>query len=185
MTNVTLLGDEKTFDLKMKDGTTKKALAFWGNESPFSNFYPSEIKLFFDLIEYKLNYSEQLFMIMKAVEFNDRNAVIDIINSTNPMQAKSLGRSVKSYDDSKWNKVRYSVMVGTLKEKFSQNDSLKQRLIATGDMILIEASPYDKIWGVGLKSHDGAIRDESKWRGQNLLGKALMEVRSRLREELV
>lgn len=172
-----LFGDEKIFDLELVDGTTVKALGFWGNESPFSNFYPCEISILYQNKERVLQTSEHLFMTFKANRFDDLDAIEKIINAQSPMKAKSIGRSVKKYDDDAWRVERYTYMVQTLVLKFAQNDELRERLLATGDIHLVEASPYDAIWGVKLKVDDPKILKQSEWKGKNLLGEALMHAR--------
>lgn len=172
-----LFGDEKIFDLELVDGTTVKALGFWGNESPFSNFYPCEIRIAYQNKERVLKTSEHLFMIFKANRFDDLDAIEKIIDAQSPMKAKSIGRSVKEYDDDAWRVERYTYMVQALVLKFSQNDELRERLLATGDIHLVEASPYDAIWGVKLKVNDPKILKQSEWKGKNLLGEALMHAR--------
>lgn len=172
-----LFGDEKIFDLELVDGTTVKALGFWGNESPFSNFYPCEIRILYQNKERVLKTSEHLFMTFKANRFDDLDAIEKIIDAQSPMKAKSIGRSVKGYDDDAWRVERYTYMVQTLVLKFAQNDELRERLLATGDIHLVEASPYDAIWGVKLKVNDPKILKQSEWEGKNLLGEALMHAR--------
>ena len=172
-----LFGDEKIFDLELVDGTTVKALGFWGNESPFSNFYPCEIRILHQNKERVLKTSEHLFMTFKANRFDDLDAIEKIIDAQSPMKAKSIGRSVKEYDDDTWRVERYTYMVQALVLKFAQNDELRERLLATGDIHLVEASPYDAIWGVKLKVNDPKILKQSEWKGKNLLGEALMHAR--------
>ena len=148
---------------------------FWRNNTPFSNFY----KQAFNYKGYRLNYSEQAFMIEKALQF-DPSKVDLIVNVKNPHDAKGIGRQIRNYNDTIWNAKRYSVMVKVLEANF-QNKELKKILLETGDRIIVEASPYDRIWGVGLGENDGDLYT-GNWRGQNLLGKALMEVRDKLRK---
>ena len=120
-------------------------------------------------------------MFRKAIMFGDTGTAIEIMQSKLPKDQKEMGRKVKNYDDAVWSAKRFDVMVDGLCERFSQNADIKEKLLATGDRILVEASPYDNIWGVGLEETDDAILDEKNWLGQNLLGKVLMEVRRRLR----
>lgn len=121
-------------------------------------------------------------MWAKAVFFRDWTVATDIAAvDPEPRNAaftcKMLGREVKPYDDLVWRNARYDIMLDVLREKFRQNPELMEQLLATGDLILVEASQSDTIWGVGLAADHPDITNPSKWRGQNLLGKALMFIR--------
>ncbi len=94
---------------------------------------------------------------------------------------KALGRQVRGFDERLWGEVRYSVVLSGNYYKFTQNPAMMRFLLATGDKILVEASPLDKIWGIGLGRQSENASRPSAWRGQNLLGFALMEVRDELR----
>lgn len=150
---------------------------FWRNKAPFSNFYRRP----FTYKGYALQFSEQGFMMEKAFLF-DPSKVDAIARVTQPDKAKALGRAVQNYDDAVWSSVRYDKMVEVLKAKFTE-PFMCDILLRTGDRIIVEASPYDRIWGVGLDVEDTRILDEKNWRGQNLLGKALMEVRDQLKSD--
>lgn len=128
--------------------------------------------------------SEQAFMFYKAKFFNDAQAMKLIENTANPAEAKSRGRAVKGYNQAKWAATRMPFMVYCCYLKFNQNPALGQELLDTGDKTLVEASVEDCVWGVGLDESDPLILDESNWRGENLLGKALMQVRDLLREDI-
>ena len=91
-------------------------------------------------------------------------------------EAKAQGRKVRNYNDQIWSEKRYDIMVNVLKEKF-RSPEMRQILLNTGDKTLVEGSPFDKIWGVGIADNDDRILNEANWRGHNLLGKALEEVR--------
>jgi ribA/ribD-fused uncharacterized protein len=121
--------------------------------------------------------TEQLFMYHKAIFFEDNDIAEKILITPVPYEAKALGRKVKDYDDSKWAKVRYEVMYQVNLLKYNQNEDLREKLLATGDKILVEVNPRDSIWGIAMDENNPDILDESKWRGQNLLGKVLMDVR--------
>ena len=120
-------------------------------------------------------------MLEKANLF-DPSKVDAIAQATQPDKAKALGRAVQNYDDAVWSSVRYDKMVDVLRAKFKE-PFMRDILLRTGDRIIVEASPYDRIWGVGLDVEDTRILDEKNWRGQNLLGKALMDVRAELKGE--
>lgn len=134
-----------------------------------------------DGIEYQC--AEQYMMAEKARTFGDEENLQKILSVNDPKKQKQWGRSVKDYDDQVWRQIRFDVVVKGNYAKFSQNEDLKKQLLATEDKIIVEASPYDTIWGIGLGKNDKRCLDENQWRGQNLLGKAIMKVRNMLREE--
>jgi ribA/ribD-fused uncharacterized protein len=150
-------------------------IAFYGKNSPYSNFHYVE----FEYKGYKVTSSEQAFMLEKALMF-DKSMVKPILATTDPRAIKRLGRKVRNFDEKKWNKVRYDIMVDILLAKFS-NEPLKSQLLSTGDELMVEASPNDKIWGAGLAIGDARLNYPNYYPGQNLLGKALMEARTWLR----
>ena len=152
-------------------------IKFYGKQSPFSNFHYVE----FEYKGYKVKSSEQAFMLEKALMF-DKSMVKPILDATNPVNIKKLGRKVKNYDETKWNEVRYGVMVDILHAKFSV-EPLKSELLGTGDEFIVEASPTDKIWGAGIAIGDSRLNYPKYYSGKNLLGQALMDVRTRLRGE--
>ncbi len=123
-------------------------------------------------------------MFQKAKFFNDKSIMKMLENrDLAPIEAKNLGRKVAWFDEKAWDCVRYGMMVYVNYLKYSQNESLRNNLLHTKDLILVEASPVDLIWGIGFseKDNEAIISDERNWRGQNLLGKALMEVRHKLK----
>ena len=147
---------------------TDKYVLFWGEE--FSNFFPAKFVVG-DRIFYN---SEQYFMWNKAKYFLDYESANEIYKEgKEPKIAKKLGRKVKNFVDSEWMKVRFEYMRKALFYKFSQNKELKEKLLSYGDRTFVEASPYDKIWGIGLREDDEAAKDSKNWLGENLLGKAL------------
>lgn len=157
---------------------TDKHVLFWGDWP--SNWYPAKIIIKQDGKTIRFDNTEQYFMWVKAKTFGDDEMAEQIrIKGKNPKVAKELGRMVRNYDDKVWNEKRYDVMVEANKYKYSQNPDLKEKLLHTTlrDKGFVEASPYDTIWGIGLAKQNADADDESKWRGQNLLGKALDEVR--------
>lgn len=121
--------------------------------------------------------TEQAFMWAKAIYFGDDEIAEKIMNATSPSECKKLGREVRNYNDVAWSKIRYEIMRDVNYAKFSQNMELRIMLFHTcyGKKI-VEASPIDTIWGVGIPLEDDAIVLEENWKGQNLLGKALTEV---------
>jgi ribA/ribD-fused uncharacterized protein len=120
-------------------------------------------------------------MYHKALLFDDAPIGNEILSAKHPAQVKKLGRAVRDFTDEKWNEHRYDIVVRANILKFSQNEHLKSQLLATGDKILVEASPRDRIWGIG-RGAKKAMEFRDSW-GLNLLGKALMDVRKKLRED--
>lgn len=155
---------------------TDKYVFFWGSE--FSNWYDCFFR-YRGLLFYN---SEQAFMYEKAKFFHDDIIASQILACDNPSVCKSLGRKVRGFDTKKWLTAGYPFMVEINYAKYNQNLQLKELLLSTGDKTIVEASPYDNIWGIGIHWNDDNCLDESKWKGQNLLGKALMEVRKQLKE---
>ena len=119
-------------------------------------------------------------MWYKADFFKDDNIRDQVLDEKDPKAAKELGRLVRGYHDKAWECVRLGYMAHVNLMKFSQNTEFADTLLGTGDRILVEASPYDKIWGVGLAVDSPLITDKANWKGRNLLGEALMTVRSLL-----
>lgn len=143
----------------------ENVIGFWKEREKygcFSNFHPCT----FTWSGRKFNCSEQAFMWVKATYFKDDETAIKILSESDPKKIKKLGRTVKDFNDEEWSKVRYNFMLRINHEKYRQNLDLRKILLSTGDITIVEDSPFDYIWGIG--------RDGS---GQNLLGKVLMEVR--------
>ena len=120
-------------------------------------------------------------MAYKADLFNDLESIEKILNSNHPKIIKDLGRKIINFDEKTWNENKYSIVLTANYYKFNQNEDMKMILINTKNKILVEASPYDKIWGVGLLETDKKIIDPNNWKGDNLLGFALMEVRDMIK----
>ena len=155
---------------------TETHVYFW--EGPFSNWDSCHLT---DVGSLKFLNSEQAFMWYKANFFKDKEICAHLSSPfMTPKEAKKLGRQIKGYNEKAWDCVRLGFMVYVNYLKFSQNPSHGQILKDTEQKTLVEASPYDKIWGVGLAENNDLILDEKNWLGQNLLGKALMEVRKML-----
>ena len=128
--------------------------------------------------------AEHYMMAEKARLFHDETKLSKIIDARSPAIAKKLGRQVASFDDLIWRQHRYDIVVRGNRAKFSQHAELKIFLLQTGDRLLVEASPFDRIWGIGMAATDPNAEKPQFWKGLNLLGFALMEVREELREEL-
>lgn len=129
------------------------------------------------------NCCEQYMMYQKAILFGDNEIAEEILEETNPRTQKNLGRKVKNYDQTLWDTWKFNIVFSGNLLKFTQHDDLKKRLIDSYPRKLVEASPVDTIWGVGLAAGNDAILDEKNWRGQNLLGECLMAVRDVLMRE--
>ena len=141
-----------------------------------SNWYHSD----FMVDGMKFSSMEQFMMYQKACRFHDEKIANDILHTDNVAEIKKLGRKVHAYDENVWNGVRQLIVYEGLKAKFSQNAELKQKLVDTGDAVLAECAVRDQIWGIGLSMRDPNRFERSKWRGNNLLGYALMLVREQL-----
>ncbi len=146
---------------------------FWGQESPFSNFHPCR----FTLDDKVFENSEQAFMYKKAKMFGDEEIAAQILKSSDPKQVKHLGRLVLNFDNHIWEKKRVSIMYDVVATKFDQNPKLMDLLVNTHPKSLVEASPYDKIWGIGLSATDSRALSRDTWQGENLLGDILTEIR--------
>ena len=120
---------------------------------------------------------EQFMMVRKAVCFHDEASAAQILATEDVAWIKELGRHVSNYDDHHWNGIRQIVVYEGLLAKFSQNEDLKEQLKATGDAVLAECAVKDRIWGIGMGKANPDAADPAKWRGTNLLGFALTEVR--------
>lgn len=141
-----------------------------------SNWYPSR----FTVDHTEFSSMEQYMMYQKAVYFNDKDIAAKILAEDDVAKIKALGRLVEGYDDTDWNGIRQIVVYNGLLAKFLQNAELKEKLIRTGNAVLAECAVRDRIWGIGLSMRDHDRLDKKRWRGQNLLGYALMMVRERL-----
>jgi ribA/ribD-fused uncharacterized protein len=125
--------------------------------------------------------SEHYMMAAKARLFGDSDALARILATPDPVEAKRIGRQVRNFNPDQWDRAAYDVVVEANLAKFGQNPDLREYLLSTGDRVLVEASPRDVKWGIGRGKNDPAKLRPSQWRGENLLGFALMDVRERLR----
>lgn len=158
--------------------------AFKNQESSFVTFFNGEdykSKEDKNIVMAKVNCAEQAMMLHKASLFKDKETFDKILKATHPKDQKALGREVKNFDQILWDNNRLSIVTRVNIEKFSQNSSLKRKLISTENRILVEAAPWDKVWGIGMGVDDPDILDEKKWKGLNLLGLSLMLTRDYLR----
>lgn len=157
--------------------TTDKFVFFWGNQDIYSNFY----NIFFKHQQISFKCSEQAVMYRKAILFGAGNIAEQILQAKSAKECKRLGRSREMpFDDKVWEDNRERIYKEVLLDKFTVAE-LKRKLLETGDKVLVEASPYDKIWGIGMADDHPDAMNPSKWKGLNLLGKVLMEVRKELK----
>lgn len=157
--------------------TTDTMVLFWGEE--FSQWHDSEI------IIKGVTYScaEQFMMAMKAAFFCDFETQEKIMKTLEPSRQKSLGRTVKNFNVEEWSKVSRKFVYAANYAKFTQHPDLYKILMATGNKEIVEASPYDRIWGIGLGANDPRAQDKSQWQGLNWLGECIMKVREDLIKE--
>lgn len=162
-------------------GEKMKFVFFWGHQvgrngvgvACFSQWYGAPFVV--DGERYPT--AEHFMMAEKASLFGDLGTKAQILNAPNPGAAKALGRQVRGFDEATWLRQRFSIVVRGNKAKFAQNPELGQFLQQTGNRILVEASPVDRVWGIGLAQDDDRVNNPNQWRGLNLLGFALMQVR--------
>lgn len=157
---------------------TDKYVFFWG-EYP-SQWYQS--KMVIDGVEY--NCCEQYMMHQKALHFGDIEIAEEIMKTKHPADQKKLGRKIKNFDKNSWDKVNLQIVYKGNYAKFTQNEELKNDLLATYDRLFVEASPEDMIWGIGLHENDRNVDNPLFWKGQNLLGWAITLVKQEILNDL-
>ena len=156
-----------------------RPIFFWNPKGANGWLSQWEPSVFVDQVGHKFVTAEQYMMASKALLFEDYEALDVIMASDNPKVAQRAGRKVRGFIEEVWNKHRIDIVVQGNVYKFSQNERLKKFLLGTAKRSLIEASPYDRIWGIGFKAAD-AFENEELW-GMNLLGNAIMEARRQVR----
>jgi ribA/ribD-fused uncharacterized protein len=159
---------------------------FWGHQpnrdgsishSCFSQWWPSA----FNVGDTRYATAEHWMMAEKARLFNDATAIEKILACRTPAEAKKLGRTVQHFNPVTWDTHKYAIVkMGTF-HKFSQHPTLKEYLLSTREKVLVEASPDDNVWGIGMAKSHADIENPTRWQGLNLLGFALMEVRDALK----
>ncbi|GAA3496909.1 NADAR family protein [Streptomyces prasinosporus] len=171
----------------VRAGERVKYLYFWGHRplpdgrigaSCLSQWWPSPFTV--DGVEYAT--AEHWMMAAKARLFGDAEGERRVLAAGHPSEAKKAGRLVRGFDEEIWRRERFGIVVTGSEHKFAAHGGLRSFLLGTGDRVLVEASPVDRVWGIGLAADDEAAADPARWRGPNLLGFALMEARRRLRE---
>lgn len=145
-------------------------------EECLSQWYPAAFEI--DGITYPT--AEHYMMCEKARLFGDLEACEQILRAPHPKDAKHLGRGVRNFEVAKWSRHSFEIVVRGNTAKFGQNPALRNYLLQTEDCVLVEASPYDDIWGIKLSAEDPRASEPRQWKGDNLLGFALMKVRAGL-----
>ncbi|MFC8127972.1 NADAR family protein [Streptomyces sp. NPDC057302] len=170
----------------VRSGEQVEYLHFWGHRprrdgtlgsSCLSQWWLSPFTV--DGVEYGT--AEHWMMAAKARLFADPEAETAALTARTPAEAKKAGRLVRGFDGAIWERERFAIVVEGSVHKFASTQSLRSFLVGTGSRVLVEASPMDRVWGIGLAADDERAQDPQKWRGPNLLGFALMEARERLR----
>jgi ribA/ribD-fused uncharacterized protein len=165
-----------------------KFLFFWGHQKSksgeitaacFSQWWGSPFTV--DGVRY--NTTEHWMMAQKARLFQDEEIYQQIIAAKSPAEAKALGRRVSRFEEATWNSQRSAIVVRGNLEKFRQHPDLQEFLLSTKNRVLVEASPVDRIWGIGLAADNERAENPQQWQGLNLLGFALMDVRDLLRAD--
>jgi ribA/ribD-fused uncharacterized protein len=166
-------------------GRPVEYLYFWGHQpqrdgsigpGSLSQWWPSP----FTVDGRRYATAEHWMMWRKAVLFGDQEAAGKILAAGHPKAAKGLGARVRGFDEATWQRERFGIVVSGSVAKFGQDERLRAFLLATGERVLVEASPLDRIWGIGLAAEDPRAADPAGWRGLNLLGFALMQARNAL-----
>lgn len=152
---------------------------FWRPDSPFSQWYPCR----FELAGVVYTCAEQFMMHGKAALFDDAEIAAQILAVPDPRTHKALGRKVRGFDEARWKRAREELVYTGNRAKFTQDRALHAALLATAGTELVEASPLDRIWGIGLASSHPDALDRTRWRGLNLLGKTLTRLRDDLARE--
>jgi hypothetical protein len=182
-----VIKDQNVLLQAIRDGMRPKYLFFWGHKSLpggeigkpcLSQWWPASFTL--DGVHYAT--AEHFMMAEKARLFGDEETRVRILKAASPSAAKRFGRQVLGFDEGIWEQSRIEFVVRGNLAKFGQNPEIGEFLLNTKDRVLVVASPVDRIWGIGLAADDGRVEDPEQWRGLNLLGFSLMEVRHLLQE---
>ncbi|GAA2916388.1 NADAR family protein [Streptomyces mexicanus] len=171
---------------EVRAGVRIRYLCFWGHRprrdgqvgaSCLSQWWPAPFTV--DGVTYAT--AEHWMMAGKARLFGDAEAERRVLAAGHPAEAKKAGRLVRGFDEETWARERYRIVVEGSVHKFAAHPELREFLLNTGEKVLVEASPVDRVWGIGLAADDEAATDPERWKGANLLGFALMAARERLR----
>lgn len=179
------VGSQEALIRAVRAGARVGYLHFWGHRprpdgrigaSCLSQWWPAPFTV--DGVAYAT--AEHWMMAAKARLFEDAAAERAALAAGHPAEAKKAGRLVRGFDEAVWARERFRIVVEGSVHKFGAHPELLAYLLGTGDRVLVEASPVDRVWGIGLAADDEAAMDPERWRGPNLLGFALMEARERL-----
>ena len=157
----------------------EKFTFFWGGT--FSQWCPSTFTV--DGIEFCT--CEQYMMYKKALMFHDYEVASDIMKTTSPKEQKALGRKVKNFNKFRWEEYCREIVYDANVAKFTQNDDMRAELMATEGTSLVEASPKDVIWGIGLSEKDPLAQNRDTWKGKNWLGEAIEQVREDIKDGII
>ena len=149
----------------------EKFTLFWAG--PFSQWHPCQ----FSVAGMAFNCAEQFMMYSKAILFHDMETAEQILATDSPKEQKALGRRIKNFDAQAWLLFREGIVYTGSYAKFTQNPDLEEILLATQGTTLVEASPYDQVWGIGLGEDNPKANNRATWDGLNLLGETLTRVR--------
>lgn len=153
---------------------TEKYVLFWSGI--YSQWYNANM----EIGGIKYNTCEQYMMYQKALLFNDVEVANAIMREPNPREQKALGRKIRNFDDQIWKQNCMRIVYEANLAKFTQNPELKAALLSTEYRILVEASPKDFIWGIGMHYDDEGVDNPANWKGTNLLGQVLTLVKHEL-----
>ena len=178
------IGDTPALLAAIARGWQPKYVLFWGHTPKaagvgrhvLSQWWPARFKIDGD----SYISAEHCMMAEKARLFGDEETRRSILATSKPGAAKALGRTVRGFSEQLWERHRFDVVVKASAAKFAQNADLRAYLIETGDKVLVEASPVDRVWGIGLAADDARAEQPAAWQGLNLLGFALMRARAEL-----
>ncbi|WP_436492204.1 NADAR family protein [Actinokineospora sp. HUAS TT18] len=170
---------------RIQRGERVRFLFFWGHQPEragrtgkgcLSQWWPAQ----FTVDGQTFATAEHYMMWRKAVLFDDPTTAEQILRAPHPRRAKELGRGVRGFDEGVWVEQRFDIVVAGCVAKFGQHADLREFLVSTGDRVLVEASPVDPVWGIGLAADDPRAQDPAQWLGSNLLGFALTAARATL-----
>lgn len=179
----TALGNVGELVARVREGHGVEFLFFWGVDPEpdgrvgrgcLSQWAPTP----FSVDGTSFATAEHYMMWRKAVLFGDGDSAERILRATTPRQAKELGRGVRGFDGHRWDACRSEIVVAGNVAKFGEHQDLRAYLLGTGDQVLVEASPVDRVWGIGLRADDPRAEHPARWRGLNLLGFALIAARA-------
>jgi len=171
---------------KSQEGENVQFLFFWGHrpskdgsitKTCFSQWWPSPFKV----EGHTYLTAEHWMMASKAKLFGDDEIISEILAAPGPAEVKKLGRKVKNFNAELWEQHKFQIVVEGNFHKFTQHPALKIFLLNTAEKVLVEASPMDTVWGIGMAEDNPEVYRPASWRGENLLGYALMEVRDQLK----